>query len=38
MAEIGLAILLVFALFVADPERLQIVIDKLRDIAAWLAE
>ena len=38
MAEIALALLLVGVLFVADPDRLQMVIDQIRELAAWLAE
>jgi hypothetical protein len=38
MSEVFLALLIVGVLFVADPERLQMVIDKVRDFANWLAE
>jgi hypothetical protein len=38
MGEIGLAILVIGVLFVADPDRLQTALDKLRDLMAWLAE
>lgn len=38
MAELALGVLVVCALFIADPERLQLVIEKLREFAAWLAE
>jgi hypothetical protein len=38
MAEIALAILVVGVLFIADPDRLQTVIDQVRELAAWLAE
>jgi hypothetical protein len=38
MAEIALALFVVGVLFIADPDRLQAVIDQLRELAAWLAE
>jgi hypothetical protein len=38
MAEIALGIFLVGVLFIADPDRLQSVIDQVREFAAWLAE
>ena len=38
MAEIGLAILILGVLVVADPERLQSLLDRLRDLMNWLAE
>ena len=38
MAEIALALLLAGVLVVADPDRLQIVVDRLRELAVWLAE
>jgi hypothetical protein len=38
MAEVWLAILVAGVLFIADPERLQALIDRIRDIANWLAE
>lgn len=38
MAEIGVALLLACVLLVADPERLQYIIDRIRQLAAWLAE
>ena len=38
MAEIGIGILVVGVLLVADPERLQSLIDRVREVLAWLAE
>lgn len=38
MTELGLGILVVGVLLIAEPERLQAVIDRIREIAAWLAE
>jgi hypothetical protein len=38
MAEISVAILVIGVLLVADPERLQALIDRLREVLAWLAE
>ena len=38
MAEISVAILVVGGLLVADPERLQALIDRVREVLAWLAE
>ena len=38
VGEIAIAILLIGVLFIADPERLQSVIDRIREISAWLAE
>jgi len=38
MPEIGIGILVVSVLLVADPERLQTLIDRVREIMAWLAE
>jgi len=38
MAEIAVALLLAGTLLVADPDRLQLILDRLRRIAAWLAE
>jgi hypothetical protein len=36
--EIGIAILLLGVLVIADPERLQALIDRVRDLLNWLAE
>jgi hypothetical protein len=38
MAEIMLALLFAGVLFIAEPERLQMVLDRVREVAAWLAE
>ena len=38
MSEIGIAILVVGVLLIADPERLQSLIDRVREVLAWLAE
>jgi hypothetical protein len=38
MSEIGLAIIVISVLLVADPDRLQTLIDRVRDLMAWLAE
>jgi hypothetical protein len=38
MAEIALGLFLVAVLFIADPDRLQTVMDQVRELAAWLAE
>jgi hypothetical protein len=36
--EIALGLLVVGVLLVADPERLQSAIDRLRELLVWLAE
>ncbi len=38
MPEIGIAVLVIGVLLIADPERLQAVIDRVREIVTWLAE
>jgi hypothetical protein len=38
MPEVALAILVVGVLFVADTERLRALIERVRELAAWLAE
>jgi hypothetical protein len=38
VGEIAVALLLIGVLLIADPRRLQYVLDKLRDLSAWLAE
>ena len=38
MSELALAFLVIGVLFVADPDRLQLVIDRVRELIAWLAE
>jgi hypothetical protein len=38
VGEIAVALLLVGVLLIADPDRLQMLIDKIRQLSAWLAE
>ncbi len=38
VGEIAIAILLIGVLFIADPERLQAIIDRIHEISTWLAE
>ena len=38
MAELGLAVLVVGVLVLADPTRLQSAIEKMRELLNWLAE
>lgn len=38
MAEVLVAFLIVGVLFVSDPERLQDVLNRIREFSAWLAE
>jgi hypothetical protein len=38
MAEITLAFFVIGVLLIADPDRLQYIIDRVRELAAWLAE
>lgn len=38
MAELGLGILVIGVLLVADPDRLQALLDRIRELSAWLAE
>jgi len=38
VGEIAFALLLAGVLLIADPERLQYLVDKLRQLSAWLAE
>jgi len=38
MGEIAVALLLIGVLLIADPKRLQYVMDKVRELSAWLAE
>jgi hypothetical protein len=38
MGEIAVALLLIGVLLIADPQRLQYLLDKLRDLSNWLAE
>jgi hypothetical protein len=38
VGEIAVALLLAGVLLIADPDRLQYLLDKLRQLSAWLAE
>jgi hypothetical protein len=38
VGEIAVALLLTGVLLVADPRRLEYIMDKLRELTAWLAE
>jgi hypothetical protein len=38
VGEIFLAILVIGVLFIADPDRLQQLIERVRELSAWLAE
>jgi len=38
MAEISIGILVAGVLLIADPDRLQALIERVRDVLAWLAE
>jgi hypothetical protein len=38
VGEIAVALLLIGVLLIADPDRLQYLLDKLRQLSAWLAE
>jgi hypothetical protein len=38
VSEILIAILIVGVLFISDPDRLQHLIDRIREFSAWLAE
>jgi hypothetical protein len=38
VGEIAVALLLIGVLLIADPGRLQYVLDKLRELSNWLAE
>jgi hypothetical protein len=38
VGEIAIALLIAGVLLVADPDRLQYLVDKLRQLSAWLAE
>ena len=38
VGEIVIAALVIGVLFISDPDRLQRVIDRLREFSAWLAE
>jgi hypothetical protein len=38
MAEIAITLLVAGVLLIADPERLQYLLERLRQLSAWLAE
>jgi glucose uptake protein GlcU len=38
VGEIAIAILVIGVLFISDPDRLQRIIERLREFSAWLAE
>ena len=38
MAEVGLGILVISVLVISDPDRLQLILDRVHDLLAWLAE
>jgi hypothetical protein len=38
VSEILVAILIIGVLFISDPDRLQRIIDRVREFSAWLAE
>ena len=38
VGEIAIALLVIGVLFISDPDRLQSIIDRLREFSAWLAE
>jgi hypothetical protein len=38
VGEIAVALLLTGVLLIADPDRLQLLLDKIRQLSAWLAE
>jgi len=38
VGEIVIAALIIGVLFISDPDRLQRIIDRLREFSAWLAE
>ena len=38
VGEIVIAALVIGVLFISDPDRLQRIIDRLREFSAWLAE
>jgi hypothetical protein len=38
MAEIAVALLIAGVLLIADPERLQYLLERLRQLSTWLAE
>lgn len=38
MSEIALGLLVVGVLVISDPDRLQMIIDRLQELISWLAE
>jgi hypothetical protein len=38
VAEIAIALLIAGVLVIADPDRLQLLLERLRELSAWLAE
>jgi hypothetical protein len=38
MGELAIGLLIIGVLFISDPDRLQNIIDRLREFTAWLAE
>jgi hypothetical protein len=38
VTEIFIAILITGVLFISDPDRLQAVLDRIREFSVWLAE
>jgi hypothetical protein len=38
VGEVVIAALVIGVLFISDPDRLQRIIDRLREFSAWLAE
>jgi hypothetical protein len=38
VAEIAIALLIAGVLVIADPDRLHLLLERLRELSAWLAE
>ena len=38
MSEIALGLLVIGVLVVSDPDRLQMIVDRVQELIAWLAE
>jgi hypothetical protein len=38
MSEIALGLLVIGVLVVSDPDRLQLIVDRVQELIAWLAE
>jgi len=38
MSEIALALLVVGVLVISDPDRLQMIVDRIQELIVWLAE